>query len=559
MSPEVTKNDNESNKNSVELRCNLIRHISAIYRKGEQYTTVQSISHCVRSADLLLDSLQESRRSTANGSTQTGDILRLATYYLSLILSVLRLANSKQHRARIVEALANCPEVLLEEGQTTISSLVEYFSSKLVQTQYSAPAYFILQIISNLSLEKHDEDSNGRVVEMSWKVLHSVFTESDDLDVEHKDFPQPQENLLKQMKLDRSQLSSLREALQSTLTRLYDRPSFTRDFAAHRNFLILHWGLISQSPHDILRFSGHITEFVAQLHILLKNMEQNAIKASKRTRMPCLDAVTFPEFFETLTSMNLTALSAAQVNSRQKNYSPFQHLKVLVRLYRRTLDLYLDHFALFPQKSISMVARLTKDMLVVAVTQLHRCANWRNEQPVLPFAERASGRVDPGSMAHLQELIDLVAGDIVGTARILGQFALEAEQGTEFPFKRTGVLTAVQKAEREVKDLSTSHHLPVPRFQPQEIKDDIMNVTSTENHSVKGFSLHDTTTEEMDCDESEGDEFGVLLDEDMHQSPSSERNSGEESFEVAGSWPDQESDDNSTSTAIQTIAIVKTA
>jgi hypothetical protein len=476
----------------------------------------------------------------------------------------------------------DCPEVLqmAQVGSGSgpsgwASNLFRFFAARLATADSSIVAHYMLEIISFLALRDNAQLLDD-ALKLSWTALHTVYNESPEAD-SFDICPYAQRQAVERLasKGSSSYVNILRRVVEATVVKLSERPSFTRKFAAHRQGLLRHWGLLTHSTRLLARFSSHLAELVDELGYLLGTVgaavhdeqpgrnEGSLINQRPHSKpsLPCLDAATFPDYFETLAVMILGAMAVVEPVDEGRttmavSNGPYHHVKKLLHIFRRLVDLYRKDFHLFPQKTTPVVFRLTRDMLAVTIAQMHQCAEWRNSQPLLSVAERKAGAYDAGAISYFQELLDSMASHTVGTALALCEFCVDGEGGLEFPFKRTSLRFAAEKAERAMKDSALVHNLPVPSSRLPLSND----LTSQEDNPkpTKGFprsspSQRRTSEIESDDDWIEADNSALqgistrLAKSEMDDALESDAGSDvdDASFGVAGDWGDCSKDDDS--------------
>jgi hypothetical protein len=504
-------------------------------------------------------------------------VVRLATSYLQLLIAVMtKLAESRSSESMIAtEGVAltynGCMELfrsVLEKGHSnddTIeaqshvsakdsdSSLVETICDRILKRLGTADDAFVanrlLEILSILALNEKTRFTE-RLNQASWSSVHTIYAKATTgrFEVELPYAFRLQTHRFRSQAASK-ELQLLQRALDATILKsASDAALGDMDFMLFRHGLMRHWGLLTHSTLTLSQLESHLSRVVSELGSFLENLERTVdnncedekkdsddlqLKESRPrvSSIPGLTAATFVDFFELLLHMTVGATavapSATKMASAKEECGAYYHLDNMVRLFSSLIDIYQKRILVFPRKATSKVSHACRHMLSVSVSQLHRCADWRNSQPLLSRAQREANSYDAGAMKHLSN--------------------------------STTLSYAAEKAARTMKTVASAHNLTPPVF---DLGDD--DVTPPV------FDLGDDDDEEEEKEVSRSDTIGVhqmdgnavrskkrrrispelMLqddDEDILRAPSEQPRIEEEQDDV-GAWDAESSDIDEAST-----------
>jgi hypothetical protein len=500
------------------------------------------------------------------------DILGLSIVYLRLLFVILIAlesipgvgVNSHFQKARL-SCFEWCHDFheLSQDPQTERSnyanvwatSLFRLFSDQLAKTDSSIVAHYILELLSFVALREGGGLLND-VVDLSWTALHTVYSgEEFSPDCPPYALTQAVDGL--SSKGSSSYVKSLRKVLEATFGESGGKrlPSTSKHTIVCTG-LLRHWGLMMPTKTFTKCCVVQIRSLVEDIGCLVRAMDDAVQDGSASLRvnsstkqcggfprmpsLPSLDPTTLSEHFETVAIMIVGAVSVTEpalvARVSAVKYSPYHHIQGLLQVYQRLIHIFCDGYVLFPGRTVQCVFRVTRNMLLATVAQLHRCVEWRNSQPLLMATERKAGAFDAGALVHLQNLLGFAASHVVGIAVSLCEFSVDRdEEGLEFPFKRTTLRQVAEKAERELKGIASLHHLAAPSFR---LKAKDVFVHDSCQGSAKGFST--TVSSEVDEDKS-GDEKSSASEEQERLGESNQSSDDDEAFGVAGAWGDDDS------------------
>ena len=432
----------------------------------------------------------------------------------------------------ISELMVPCTSREEVEGEPITADFLELVSSQLKNVEDVGIAHFQLDILACLATRTHIRYLD-KVIESSWFSLHAVFSGS--IELVSDDWDRNLSRILQRQQTKRT--SDVRIRLNTILEAivLSSRAISVNNCAPYCLAVIRHVSLISYTVDRFWRFSNHIIKLVEETESLAVSLhsairggkveidgKQSTSRAIPAPSFPFLNSTTLPDFFQTLLSMiTLMAgcMDPALTTVCSKHEGPYRHLKFTLGVFRRLLNTFREHFAIFPTRTTRIVSSISRDLVEVMTLQLRRCVDWRNRQPILAVAQRTTA-IDVGSLSYLDELIHVHISPVVGDASCLCDFFVERSDGPYFPFKRTNIRAAVEKMGREIRKVAATHNLSTPTFLPQKLPklDDFMTAnaesrTLDSNDGGVTVPLSKTTRSDEDASScmsgSDADSFGV--------------------------------------------------
>jgi hypothetical protein len=454
-----------------------------------------------------------------------------------------------------------------EANASSVSRLFEFFSERLRASDNSIVAYHILEILSVFALQENDILLE-KVIELSWISLHTIYVHAG-AGVDHGSLPYALAESTRRFGLNAtsSELQSLQRVVAQTSTKLCHHGKDKINGLTHlKEGMLRHWGLVTASLTCFSRQRNQLSSMIAELAYLLESLDNSAgskheeekkeseactPRRSKLAQSPSiigLEAATFPDYFEMI--IHIVVAVTATLNPGllvDSGYSPYHHLQESFGLFRRLIELYQSHIAIFPRKSASAISNVSKDMLSVAVSQLQRCVDWRNAQPLLSVQEREALKHDPGSIKFLQQLLDAVSSHTAGTVLTLCDL-WQSREGAHVRLSRSTALRfAAEKAARRIMDVSSSHNLEPPSLGAAygTFKSDDSLPLTKGFHQIEAVEGTDKKRRicPMPVNSQQRDPRHLRLDDDSLCSEEAEDDS-EDSFGAAGDWGDDSDDED---------------
>jgi hypothetical protein len=539
-------------------------------------------------------------------------VVRLATSYLQLLIAVMtKLAESRSSESMIAtEGVAltynGCMELfrsVLEKGHSnddTIeaqshvsakdsdSSLVETICDRILKRLGTADDAFVanrlLEILSILALNEKTRFTE-RLNQASWSSVHTIYAKATTgrFEVELPYAFRLQTHRFRSQAASK-ELQLLQRALDATILKsASDAALGDMDFMLFRHGLMRHWGLLTHSTLTLSQLESHLSRLVSELGSFLENLERTVdnncedekkdsddlqLKESRPrvSSIPGLTAATFVDFFELLLHMTVGATavapSATKMASAKEECGAYYHLDNMVRLFSSLIDIYQKRILVFPRKATSKISHACRNMLSVSVSQLHRCVDWRNSQPLLSREQRDANSYDAGAMKHFQRLLDSVAANTAGRILSLCEFWQSKEGASQYVSKSTTLSYAAEKAARTMKTVASAHNLTPPVFDlgdgDEEEKEKEVSRSDTKGfHQMDGNAVRrkrrriapDLLLEDDDVDMPRASSEQRRIEEeqddrDAWDVESSDPDEASGSFGVAGDWG-EDSDDES--------------
>jgi hypothetical protein len=390
-------------------------------------------------------------------------------------------------------------------NSSSVEAICDRILERLGTADDALVANRLLEILSILALNEKSRFTE-RLNQASWSSLHTIYAKAPTGRFEAE---LPYAFRLQTHRF-RSQAASkelqlLQRALDATILKsANDAALGDMDFLLFRHGLMRHWGLLTHSTLTLSQLESHLSRLVSELGSFLENLERmvdNNCEDEKKdsddlqlkearpgvSSIPGLTAVTFVDFFELLLHMTVGAIAVAppatKMASKKEECGAYYHLDNMVRLFSSLIDIYQKRILVFPRKVTSKVSHACRHMLSVSISQLHRCVDWRNSQPLLSREQREANSYDAGAMKHFQTLLDSVAANTAGRILSLCEFWQSKEGASQYVSKSTTLSHAAEKAARTMKTVASAHNLTPPVF-------DLGN--EDEDEEEKGVSRSDT-------------------------------------------------------------------
>lgn len=468
-------------------------------------------------------------------------------------------------------AIQRAPTMTVVDDEPPVEKVFGAFAERLRVADNSIVADSILEILSVLGHGANDELTD-RMIEYSWISLHTVYA---DAWIENSKETLPFALSKTTRRLALNAMSSELQVLRGVVEKSVDKisvPNRVFGLSHLRRGMLRHLGLLTRSTETIFLYREHLSSMIAELSSLCESLDSRSDndheeeKKEGETDMSAtgltgqspsivgLEAATFSDFFEMVVHgvvVTAAVSDPALLVGHKGGGSPYQHLHGLFALFRRLVELYQMHFPIFPRKTAAFVFSSSKDMLSVAVTQLRRCVDWRNSQPLLSIAERKVGKHDPGAILYLQQLLDKMSANTASTALSFCDF-WQSQEGDDVRLSRcTSLRYAAEKAARSIKDIASAHNLASPSLDREEVDESEETVKSTKGFHHLGpdqfggeylFGARDRQPKLRRLCIDEEDE--VMAEDDGSNIDDDDATSGD-SFGVAGDWGDESSEEGS--------------
>jgi hypothetical protein len=389
-------------------------------------------------------------------------------------------------------------------------------NSFLLHLRICDDATIATQLLETLSLFSiHSEsDSLSEMVDISWRALHSNFSSG----VVMRSFRAPFAFLMAtrqsipSMPASPLQNNAAERSVQATVVKL----AFSKSKNAGKkcflvNGMLRHWGLLALATGKGPSLDDHLYQLLSNLQNYLGEVQEpltRKLSAQRqrdtsdedgeylpprpqrllapvlpKSQVPGLSATSFLVYFDALLQMTIAAVAIISVAREaecdaSQDQKPFQRLENLVEIFGSLIELYKERLGLFPRSFLATVVNASKNMLSVAMSQLRRCIEWRNSQPVLSRDEIEAGARDLASVGFLKELLDAFGVNLTGRLQSLFEcldspsYLAKGRAGDEdTDYLGTGdrqkLKTLRVKAERfwsELQKIALAHNLAQPEL-----------------------------------------------------------------------------------------------
>lgn len=532
---------------------------------------------------------------------------RLSAAYLQLVVHVLTQSTKPRYHTSSLESTddiltfkrvlelfqsaANGLDTSTERegtGSPVANCICDTLLDCLSSTDDGLIAHQLLEILSILAIQ--EKGVRESVNQANWTSLHTIYSEES---MDGFKLPLPyafgQGTLRFRSLAVSSELLTLQRALEGTILKSSSALETSQGSSLFQYGLIRHWGLLTQFESTVSVLESHLYHLVSELESFLGGLEgaidddsddekkdtDDVLPTKKRrpvvvSAIPWLSGSTFVDFFELLLHMivSATAVAAPATKATSSTYAcgPYNHLDAVCRMFSSVVDVYQKHCLVFPRRVASKVSNACRFMLSSTVSQLHRCIDWRNRQPLLSRSDKEANAYDAGSMKYLDTLLDCMAANTAGRIHSLCDFWQSTESASQYASKSTTLSYAAEKASRAFKAVAASHNLTDPVFELDEADQQRQHVTS--RSSTKGFHQLDGATvrskkrrvatelltkvddsgtpkgppARLSMEEDEGGDNDVG-DWEAEDSDDGEASSG--SFGASGDWGDDDDDDDS--------------
>jgi hypothetical protein len=464
------------------------------------------------------------RTSLQMGRNQMSALLHsmqsIVNYYLKLINWILLVedkGNSTEQESSelcvswYVEWLNSKRHAIDINYQMIFERLADHFSKAHTQEI----ALSMMEFISLFSV-RINSNCRSQAIALSWTGLHTLYTTSAALvGKSHVPF-------------------SFSKAIHSTAnTRIsmemdqhfpYAEMETKSEIVQLQQGLLRHWGLICIQPIDFVKLECDFGLLIADFTHLLDNMlaDNSATiidrrKKRKRNQHFKISVVglsedTFSLFYEWLIKLvtltcGITSIPSVEIN-KISQLGPYSHLEIIFKLFQRLCNTYQTYFAIFPKSSAALFCTSTNDMMTDVINLLHRCIEWRTQQPILPPENRKNGSPDVGSVIYLKNLFDSVTTLVI--TPILSIAGKWQESGYQFS-KYSRLRKCAQRAQRALQKLCQLHVTTT-------VDDTTMNGIVNDSkaapiplltESLKMGNYPGDITKAIDSDDSDTSSFGI--------------------------------------------------
>ena len=457
----------ESRTSALLLRLDSNRETSTI-------ATPQQFSLLVRRGQHIL--LDCSQATSGSATAQLSETLTEALSIFGLIGQVLSRASSMPETNEVL-SIQTCLVILNEGGyrsegpsENTLSSLArgvtEQVLTTLEDTHYFVVADMLLEIMSTYVLG--DVSFMLQVADICFKCLHTIFSDPIPLFVGELPTPFALESLLNDP-VKRTMRSRLKPFLESKLRSDQGNPPYS-NLSVFRRVLLRHFALTVTLENPIHIYDNHVGYMVEEVSLLLADFQAKVHESETGKRraglstMPLLDGTTFEDILQLILDYTVAATAIcgpASADATLRNrLGPYTSLHILLETFSRALRLYESHLSLFTRKYASVIFRISRHMVDVLPSQLRRCSDWRNHQPLPSRTARQS--YDPGAVIHLDELFAKVASRVYGTmSKVCDCWQDNIPESA--PVSR--MTTLIEKGLRTLRDMAVSHNLAPPSIE----------------------------------------------------------------------------------------------
>jgi hypothetical protein len=359
---------------------------------------------------------------------------------------------------------------------SSVSSVFCFLKERLVKTEYSKIASQILDILSILALQGSRELLPQAII-LSWISLHTIFVDRRDGIVKE----QIPWSLRVSFQVVCEPLSALQSLQQSVHGKIQDwfNDSKKRDcvFIFLRQGLLRHWGLLLMSS-DSSSIASHLSDLIVELSLFLRKWDRQVIGGdeendsddefsdSGRKDGPFifgLEPGTMLDYFELVLFFVIGAATSSQIVITSKDREPYKYIIDLLHKFQQLVELYMEFFSLFPPGAASSVASACRDMLELSLLQTQQCVEWRSTQPLISVSEKEANVFDPGSVSHLEKLLNEVSSRIVSTVLSLCDF-WQRENSRLSMSRCSNLRIMAEKSARRLRTICFDVNLTSPSF-----------------------------------------------------------------------------------------------
>lgn len=418
-------------------------------------------------------------------------------------------------------------------AQVSNLSLFKFFLRMLTAIDTSFIASMLIEILSVMATKQDSSnpDHLNGTIEASWSSLQTVYAYVKDFE-----FCNGPPQLLCRYHT-RIKDNKSRQVFNSTMIRLSQCKE--RGSSLHHFRLLQHWCLITQSSDYVAKYGHHFSKIIDEIAVFVASLDQVSKKEEEkketvtRLSLPFLSAATFEKLFVHLLHMLIGTLNVVEpaLSNPTEDLGPYIHCHLMVRLFRRLLEVYERHFFVFSARHAADVYYASRLGLQAMLAQIDLSVDWRNNQPLVSWEDKRAGK-DPGASKYLQALLNDYFLCLPFTIINLCDFW--DRQGSQFLPQATKLRQAAEKAAQSLEKIAIAHNWPPPTTQ-----------TASTCNSFKidvNKSLIDekvAMTYPMQLDE---DSIGSRVDVALSNTDSDD---SDDSFGVAGEWGDC-NDDSST-------------
>ena len=319
------------------------------------------------------------------------------------------------------------PAVLSEwdKDKIIVSHVVDRLKLILSRADDVHVASGLLDILVILGLTK--KEAFETITSSSAEVLRKTFTNSG-TPTNIAELPYSLYISIQNLKGPATLLPLLKKIMEATLCKVTCyRGSVTDTFWVYRYSFLRHFGLLVQDKSSsdalekfIIDISDEIDLFLDWIESKARTVDAKPRDSSNSMRMkkhvsvfPSLTIDHFADFFETCLHLiigGVIMFPPTTIASRDTvSSSPYKRLQNFLHFFNRLVQLYLNYYATFPQKFVSVIYASCRHMMDVVDIQIKRCAEWRNTYR-LP---QSGAEYDPGRIVFLVQLVQIYQGTLM--------------------------------------------------------------------------------------------------------------------------------------------------
>eukprot|EP00977_Amphora_coffeiformis_P006325 scaffold1352_cov180-Amphora_coffeaeformis.AAC.15 len=406
----------------------------------------------------------------------------------------------------------------------------------------------LLDMLSILGSQNHKVLQSATVA--STEAIHKAFTNSGET-TNVSELPYPLSVLTKSLKGPANALSTFRKSLETTLCRTPTPRTRTTDtFWVYRYSLLRHFGLMIQNGASSSELESFYTGLSFEIESILDWLSRKSLTATttigtssvvkglaKRpvSSFPSLTANNFADFFETVLHMVVGALvlyPPVTVAKRDGVYGyPYRQLEMFLRHFYSLSLLFTKYFAYFPRKTVGVVYSTVRQLMDVAILQLHRCVDWRRSFQIPKCG--IGQQNDPGSLRYLGQVVqsfrELIVGGLSKVAEVW-----TTDKAPQVASKGKNLKLWIDRFSATLEEVSNRHRLSV-------VEEDTSSAWVESKRRRVGNLTSPSQGEGTNYMETEG------IDEDYMDGSEDD---DDESFGAAGEWGNKNcTDDDSVDSA----------
>ncbi len=284
------------------FHCKFLKELalSTSFLYDEVDLTVQSLFQSMKTIVEFYIHIRKANASLAVDAQVLDVVVHLARAYCKLLAVVLTESQALESNERV-------------DGGRNKNELLELVALQLKEIEDVGVAHFQLDIISCL-VKRSDVGRRDRIIEISWSSLHDVYCGS--IELVSGDW---QKHLSRIVQTGKTKASPevkkpLESLLKAAAASCWDIS--VKAFAPYSLSIIRHFALISDTPHQLSRYSHHVVKLVEEadslaraLHATIRGEKvefdgkQRTTRAIPASCFPFLNSTTLPDFLSTLVSL----------------------------------------------------------------------------------------------------------------------------------------------------------------------------------------------------------------------------------------------------------------